>query len=349
MRFERFDLNSGDWDAQLATMPERLVCHSSAWLSFLAQSQQGEPVAAVLWQGDHVVGVFAGMVVRKLGLRILGSPFPGWTTPYMGLNLVAGASRRDAVHALVRFAFDELGCVHLEMMDRRLQLGDLDGIRFEHRIFQSWEVDVDRADDELLASFSRAARWCVRKAAKEGLVVEETDDPGFGAEFYAELQDVFARQRLVPTYPAKRVEQLIRTIPRHELLLLRVRTSAGQPAATGVFHALDAQRAYGWGFASWRDQQHLHPNELLLFEAMRRWRDRGVSVLDLAGSGDYKRKYHPRPIAVPWIRISKYAVIPPLRTAALWSFQARQRVLGLLRLARPRPVVAAGPFPGGPG
>ena len=33
--------------------------------------------------------------------------------------------RVEAVHALMRFAFDELGCVHLEMMDRNLAEEDV--------------------------------------------------------------------------------------------------------------------------------------------------------------------------------------------------------------------------------
>lgn len=43
------------------------------------------------------VGYFTGMIVRKIGLRILGSPFPGWSTDYMGLSLSACVDRRKAV------------------------------------------------------------------------------------------------------------------------------------------------------------------------------------------------------------------------------------------------------------
>ena len=38
----------------------------------------------------------------------MGSPFPGWTTPYLGLNLAPGVSRADAVAALVPFVFQSL-------------------------------------------------------------------------------------------------------------------------------------------------------------------------------------------------------------------------------------------------
>jgi hypothetical protein len=63
---------------------------------------------------------------------------------------------------------------------------------------------------------------------------------------------------------------------------------------------------------------------------MRLWRDRGWKILDLAGSGDYKKKYHPRPIVVPWFRVSRYPLLGPLRELARESYLAKQRILGRL-------------------
>lgn len=340
MQFERFDLHSGRWKEQLDRLPGGLVSQTPAWLSFLQRSQNGEPVGAVLRENGLVVGAFAGMVVTRWGLRILGSPFPGWTTSYMGLNLAEGVSRKEAVRALVKFAFDELHCVHLEMMDRHLAPSDLEGLRSAHRMFRSWEVDLNEDEDKLIGTFSRACRWSIRKAIKNGLVVEEAHDPDFVDDYYSQLSAVFARQRLVPTYPKERVQQLISTMePEGQLLLLRARTAKGQPVATGIFHALDAKRACGWGYASLRHMQHLHPNELLLFYAMNRWRARGFTILDLAGSGDYKKKYHPRPVSAPWIQVSKYPIIRPLRNAAERSFLLSRQVRGRLT-ARPASVPA---------
>jgi hypothetical protein len=338
MHFERFDLKSGDWSKQLERLPGAMVCQTPAWMSFLERSQHGEPIAALLWDGGSVVGAFAGMVVTKFGLRILGSPFPGWTTSYMGLTIADRVSRNAAIRALVEFAFDDLRCVHLEMMDRRLTLGDLSGLKARHRMYRSWEVDLNEDDDKLVGTFNQTCRRAIRTAARNGVVIEEAHDAGFVDEYYEQLRDVFARQRLIPTYPRDRVAQLISTLaPSGRLLLLRARTAQGHPAATGIFHAVDSQRAYGWGFASWRHTRHLHPNELLMLYAMSWWRARGFTIMDLGGSGDYKKKYHPRPIVVPWIQISKYAVIPPLRNAARGWFVVRQRIMGRL-VPKPDPL-----------
>ena len=71
---------------------------------------------------------------------ILGSPFHGWTTPYMGFNLAPGIPRGDALQALERFAFGELGCVHLEVTDRYLTIEEGGKLGFTYRLTQSYFV-----------------------------------------------------------------------------------------------------------------------------------------------------------------------------------------------------------------
>ena len=99
------------------------------WVELLATTQNAEPVLAVVRDGGVDVGYFTGLVVKRLGVRILGSPFPGWTTDYLGFNLLLGVNRRDAADALLPFAFGPLRCVHVELCDRYLHRGDLDGTR----------------------------------------------------------------------------------------------------------------------------------------------------------------------------------------------------------------------------
>src|SRR5438270_7070866 len=120
LKFERLDLKSLNWDETIGKFPDRTIFQTPAWLTFVAGTQNAEPIVAALKDGSWTVGYFTGLIVRKCGLRILGSPFPGWTTEYMGFNLSGRVSRRAAVEALSHFAFGDLKCVHLECMDPHL-------------------------------------------------------------------------------------------------------------------------------------------------------------------------------------------------------------------------------------
>ena len=86
-RFERVNLAPAEWDGILRTFADRIVHQSPAYLAFLAETQNAEPVVAALKEGNDTLGYFTGLIFRKFGLKILGSPFRGWSTPYMGFNL----------------------------------------------------------------------------------------------------------------------------------------------------------------------------------------------------------------------------------------------------------------------
>jgi hypothetical protein len=173
-----------------------------------------------------------------------------------------------------------------------------------------------------------ACRRCIRKAGKEGVIIEEARDVGFADEYYVQLQDVFAKRGLVPTYGIERVRHLIRQIhPMGQLLLLRARDRNGRCIATGIFPHMNGVM-YFWGGASWRQHQILRPNEAIQWSAMKIGKQKGLRTYDMGGGGEYKRKYGGREIAVPWIRKSKYLWVCHLRDMAQRGYALRQRSLG---------------------
>jgi hypothetical protein len=299
------------------------------WIDFLRESQRGEPVYARVVADGETVGRFAGLVVRKFGVRILGSPFPGWSTAYMGFNLRDGVHRAQAARALEPFAFGELGCLHFEFMDRRLDGASAAALPFRHRPVAGWEVDLTRPEREILARMTPACRRNLRRAAKEGVEVEIADDPGFADDYYTQLEEVFARQGLAPTYPRRRVAALLRNVlPGGGLLLLRARDRAGRCIATGIFAGAN-DLMYFWGGASLTEERIVRPNEAIQWFAMRYWRSRGVERYDMGGGGRYKSKYGGREIVVPWVRQSRFGALEGLRTGArfAWSLGQRRTVL----------------------
>jgi len=316
LRLERVALDAVDWDA-LDAFDDRVLFQTRGWLEFVRRTQDAEPVvAAVRDAGDVVVGYFTGALISRYGVRILGSPFPGWTTSSMGFNLERGVDRRAATEALVRFAFGSLRCLHLELKDRFLTVRDLAGLGFEHSAQVTFEVDLVAPEEDIFGRMSSACRRAIRKSEKEGVVLEEASGEDFADEYYAQLEEVFAKQSLVPTYDVSRVRELIRTLhPTGNLLLVRALSPGGDRIATGIFPALNTT-AYFWGGASWREHQILRPNEAIFWYAMRYWKDRGISVLDLGGGGDYKRKYGPVELSVPWFRKSRLPGLGKLRELA---------------------------------
>jgi hypothetical protein len=312
LRLERLDLAECDWE-RMDALPDRVVFQTREWLEFVARTQRAEPVVAAVVRDGVAVGYFTGLIVRRFGVRILGSPFQGWTTQWMGFNFAAPVDPRAAAQALTRFAFGSLGCVHLELRDRTLPYEELTGLGFEPAPMLTFELDLSADEDELFARMSSACRRAIRKGRRVGVTVEEASAEGFADEYYAQLLDVFAKQGLRPTYGVDRVRELIRCVhPTGRLLLVRALGPEGDRIATGIFPAMNGT-AYFWGGASWRSHQILRPNEAVFWFAMRYWKARGMTVMDMGGGGDYKRRYGPRELRVPALRKSRLPLLVRLR------------------------------------
>ena len=327
LKFDLLRLSLENWDSTLQQFPDRTVCQSAAWLNFLSETQKGEIVLAALHEGNSVLGYFSGLMVQRFGLRILGSPLPGWTTAYMGLVLKPEVPRTEAFAALQRFAFSDLRCVHLEFMDRTLSASEI-GDRYPFLGYNGFEIDLSRDEDELFRNFSYDCRHCARKGMRLGVTIQEARDAEFVDDYYSQLTDVFAKRNLIPTYGKGRVEALIRHLqPTGNMLLLRALSPDGCCIATLISVGMH-NRAEVWSGASWRAYQHLRPNELLVWHTIRYWKNRSIQFLDLGGAGEYKRRYGGYKISVPWIRTSRYSVLPLLRNSAAAAVKVRQRWLG---------------------
>ncbi len=126
--FHKLDFASIN-SAELDAFEDRIIFQTRPWINFIARTQNAEPIIAALREDNETLGYFTGLIVKRFGFKILGSPFPGWNTPYMGFNLKPGISRTIAMEALTDFAFKELKCHHLEIMDRRMTSRRLRGPR----------------------------------------------------------------------------------------------------------------------------------------------------------------------------------------------------------------------------
>jgi hypothetical protein len=330
MKCHIIDFDTVDWGV-LDRFADRTVFQTREWIYFVSEAQGATPLIAELREGDDVVGYFTGLTFTRLGVKILGSSFPGWTTPYMGFNLVPGAARATALAAVEEMAWSSLKCLHMEVSDPYFTIEDGRSLGFNCESFTSYRTDLRKSEEEIFGCMDSACRRCIRKAEKSGVTIEEAHDLAFAEEFYQQLVDVFARQKLVPTYTVERVRTLIKHLePAGRVLLLRARDPDGNCIASGIFPGFNKIAEF-WGNASFRSSQILRPNELIQWYAMRYWKRRGVEIYDWGGEGRHKEKYGCVPHRVPWFTKSRSELISKLRDEAKKMFERKQRFLGWLQ------------------
>ena len=330
LNFKRLSVEQVNWE-ELDCYEDRTVFETLPWLRYIEKSQHAEPVIAAIEQSGELIGYFTGLMVKKYGVKILGSPFRGWITLYMGFNLLPGANRREVLKVFPSFVFDQLKCHYFEIYDLYTKEEDYEGLGYSVFDLRSFEIDLTKSEEELYANMKSACRNKIRKAQKNGVYIEEVSDLGFVDDYYDQLTDVFAKQSLLPTYPESRVREMInQLLPTESLLLLRARNKDGLCIATGIFPGFN-NRAYYLGGASWREYQKLRPNEPMIWYAMRYWKARGIKKLDMWGADfDYKRKYGVSTNKVPRLIMSKYGILDELRDLAIKMIKARRTGLGHL-------------------
>ncbi len=330
MKLHQINFKAANWSL-LDSFEDRTVFQTRAWLQFVEEAQSATPVVAEVRDSRDIVGYFSGLTFSKFGMKVLGSSFPGWTTPYMGFNLKPGVSRRAALEALEKFAWDELKCLHMEVSDPNFTFEDGDVLGFKAEHYASYRTDLTKSEEELFNGMDSACRRCVRKAEKSGVTIEEAQDLAFADEYFEQLKDVFAKQGLVPTYSVDRVRSLVKHVaPSGNLLLIRARDPEGKCIATGIYPGFKKIAEF-WGNASFRSHQNLRPNEACHWYALRYWKRRGVTIYDWGGEGTYKEKYGCVPHRVPWFTKSRYQIVGALRNEARNMFARKQKFLGWLQ------------------
>ena len=199
MKCHIIDFDQINWSV-LDRFADRTVFQTREWVQFISEAQSATPLIAELREGREVVGYFTGLTFTRLGVKILGSSFHGWTTPYIGFNLVPGASREAPLAAVEDMAWNVVKCLHMEVSDPCFTVEDGKSLGFACEFYTSYRTDLRKSEEELFSGMDSACRRCIRKAEKSGVTIEEAHDLAFADEYYEQLGDVFAKQKLVPTY-----------------------------------------------------------------------------------------------------------------------------------------------------
>lgn len=295
--FSILDDKAVPWD-QIESCMDHVVFKSKAWMDFLCETQRIKPLVISVRKQGRPVGFFVGATTFK-GLRIVASPFEGWTTPFQGLSVLSQISTQERINIykqLIDYCYAEIGCSFFQATDWNLHPQDMVDSGLSFQLVRGYRLDLTLDEETLFSKFDSACRRAIRKAQKEGVTVHEAEDvERFAWDYYNQLCDVFLKQGLKPTYPCSRVQALINKLHHTgNLLLLETRSSDMTCIGTGIFPASNSLAQF-WGGASFRSHQILRPNEILFWEAIRYWKRRGMLEFEFGGLGAYKEKYGPEP------------------------------------------------------
>jgi hypothetical protein len=236
--------------------------------------------------------------IKKLGpFSIIGAPLFATTTGPMNIALdYYDLQYVDYIEILKQLA-TRGGVISAELLLSDLEIPnntENDGKNIQISKYTHYEIDLTLTLDLILSNFSTNVKRKLKKSEKNKLSVKiENANSAFADKFYDMLSDVFKRQGKKPTYPRKRVRDLLSTeVLNDHLLCLGVYTEDNEKIASAIF-VYNEFKSFFWGGASYEKYMYLCPNEKLHFEAMKILKYRGVKFYEFGGGGSYKERYGP--------------------------------------------------------
>ncbi|HXP59915.1 MAG TPA: GNAT family N-acetyltransferase [Dongiaceae bacterium] len=260
------------WDALLAGHPESSFFHGCAWAQVLHETYGHQPA--------YFGRLAAGELADLLPVMEVSSPWTGRrgvSLPFTDFCAPLAASEADG-HALYDAALAygaQRGWRYLECR------GTVPGCpgASPSLAFHGHVIDLQTGPDALFKGLDAAVRRGIRKAEAAGLQIEFGVDLESVRTFYA-LHCQTRKRHGLPPQPFRFFENIARFMLHHGEGSVLIARTGPTPVAAAVFFHHGRQALYKFGASDYASQR-LRPNNLLMWEAMKRYAGEGFTRLHL--------------------------------------------------------------------
>ena len=294
---------------------DRLIFQTKEWVDFVADCKGAEPIVIRIMNEKEEIGFFTSLIFKVMGFNIIGSPFRGWTTLYMGFNLKPRESRVDIIPALWDYVHKELKCFYMEIVDWNVSVKEAQDAGLTFGVQETYVKEISDDISQILKSFSSTCKNQIHRFERNDARIEMVEpNSDFAKEYFKELERVFGYQKLKPSYDLKRVESLlshIKEISRDTLYTTVAYSPDGAPIGSLIGFGY-GKTAYLWGLTIIREEQ-FYQSDALLWDSFKHWKEFGYEHYDLVGVRPYKLKFHPDLRQTPRITCCKIPFMIKIR------------------------------------
>lgn len=265
-------LRRPDWDAMVAGQPRATIFHGAGWARVLNETYGHVPMYVCRFDGARLAGLLPLMEVasRWTGRRGVSLPFTDGCAPLCGEDGDARSLYSEAMECGRQRRWKYLECRSYESAWE----GAMPSLEF-----YGHAIDLGVGVGGLFANLDGASRRAVRKAEAGGVKMEFSTDEEAIRTFYG-LHCGTRRRHGLPPPPFRFFENIQRHILGLGLGFVAIARIGNKPAAAGVFFYHGGEAIYKFGASDFGFQQY-RPNNLMMWGAMRRCAEDGLSTLNL--------------------------------------------------------------------
>lgn len=261
-----------DWDAQILVLHSYSFFHSSAWASVLKEAYGYKPLYFTARENGKISAVIPVMEVTSLltGKRGASLPFSDYCEP-----LVPDSDMRNALFECIRDYAAVKKWKYIEIRGGE----DYRGESTPACSFLKHVLELNGDADRLLASFRKGTKSAIKKAISDGQLQMCTDESeGALKEFYR-LNRITRQRHGLPPQPYHYFKKLYDVLISRGHGFVVLASFENKVIASGVFLHFGKEAVYKYG-ASDVEYQQLRPNNLVVWEAIKRYSSQGYERFD---------------------------------------------------------------------
>lgn len=260
------------WDQLIQEFPSSRFFHTAAWVAVLAEAYRFRPrYGAVISGGDIELLLPLMEVPRSMaGRRAVALPFTDFAPP-----LSRKSMEKEAMLRHLRLAAESSGWDVLDLKDWDAAFGG----RVDHTESVEHVISLDVGTEILRKNLKAYARRHIAKAVTSGIAVISTTERG-AVDRFQRLNCLTRRGHGLPPQPPRFFDAVHRHVISCGKGILFEARYEGRTVSSAVFFLHGDEALYKYG-ASDRKFHHLRPNNLVLWEAMRFFSEKGYHRISL--------------------------------------------------------------------
>jgi Acetyltransferase (GNAT) domain len=265
-------INDGTWDQKMLACPGGTFFHSRSWARVLVDSYGYTPLYFTILDGERIAGLLPVMEVdsRLTGKRGVSLPFTDYCEPIA------------PDHGTFQTLFDAATAYGRERQWKYLELrGGAEHLTGNPAsgTFLRHTLNLAPGEKALHAALRDSTRRNIKRGKTAEVEVVFSDSADAIRQFYR-LNGMTRKEHGLPPQPFRFFEKLHEHVIAPGLGMVALAMRYGKAVAGAVYFRFGGEAIYKYG-ASDRSLQHIRANNLVMWEAIRRFANEGCTRLCL--------------------------------------------------------------------
>lgn len=263
-------INYPSWNSLLALSPNATIFHSSDWAKVLHESYNYKPIYFSLIQNNRLKALIPFMEVKSIltGKRGVALPFTDYCDPILSEDI----PHENIFLHLSKYG-KEAGWKYIEIRGNGGLFHDISSSSF----YYGHVLGLTPGEKEIYSRFKDTIQRNIKKAIKENVGVSINTSAESIREFYR-LHCMTRKEHGLPPQPFRFFQKIHEYIISQGHGFIALATHSGRVIAGAIYLHFGEKAIYKYG-ASDRKYQHLRPNNLVMWEAIKWYAQNGFKEL----------------------------------------------------------------------